>query len=265
MSIRAPNQTSWIIFGVNMGLKDCNIIHLPEVTSTNAYARELLRTGKPPEGTVVAAGFQTAGRGQDGNAWESEAGQNILMTMILYPEFLDVSKQFILSMTMALGIVDFLKDYLPDDILFIKWPNDIYAGDSKIGGILINNEIMGQSFDHVIAGIGINVNQLVFGGHIPNPVSLGLMTGKTYPVMELTTALTHCLHDRYEQLRRGEYRQIEAEYYGYLLGMDEWREYTYGGSVIMAMITGVDDFGKLMLETEGGMLSCDLKEIVYRF
>ncbi len=244
---------------------DHSIIYLDEVVSTNDYARDILRKGKPAEGTVVAAGFQSAGRGQDGNTWESEAGQNILMTMILYPGFLDVSKQFIMSMTIALGIVDFLEDYLPDDILFIKWPNDIYASDGKIGGILINNEIMGRSFDHVIAGIGINVNQITFADHLPNPVSLRSMTGKTYPVRELIAALTRCLHDRYEQLRRGEYRQIEAEYYGYLLGMDEWREYAYGGSVIMARITGVDEFGKLMLETEGGMISCDMKEIVYRF
>ena len=159
--------------------KDCHIIHLPEVTSTNSYAKEMLKDKRPPEGTVIVADHQTAGKGQDGNSWESEAGKNILMTLILYPSFVEISSQFRISMAVALGIIDFLKEILPDQRILIKWPNDIYVGKGKIGGILINNEIMGDHFEHVIAGIGLNVNQLRFPTELADSAtSLLLASGK---------------------------------------------------------------------------------------
>jgi BirA family biotin operon repressor/biotin-[acetyl-CoA-carboxylase] ligase len=242
-----------------------NILHHRELNSTNDYAKELLQHGRLPEGTVIVADYQTAGKGQDKNTWESEAGKNILVTMIFYPDFLDVSAQFNISISVALGIIDFLSEMLPGKELTIKWPNDIYVGREKIGGILINNEIMGKRFEHVIAGIGINVNQPKFSKEIPNPVSLSKITGKTYPLHEITVRLCDCVRIRYDQLRQASFEQLRNEYHENLLGMGEWREYIYLEKPVTAKIKGVNGFGKLMLETEDGQIECDLKELVYLF
>lgn len=245
--------------------KNCNIIHLSEVTSTNKYAKDLFRDGRPDEGSVVLAAFQTAGKGLDKNSWESEPGQNILMSMILYPDFLYVAMQFSLSMCIALGIIDFLEEYLPDEDLNIKWPNDIFVGNKKIGGILINNEIMGNSFEHVIAGIGINVNQEDFGKDLPDAVSLTMITGQQYSVKKLTQRLCSCLRKRYEQLQTSLFDHLRNEYHAKLLGMGEWRQFHFQGKQIDARITGVNEFGKLLLETKNEPIECDLKEITFLF
>jgi len=246
-----------------MTLKNYNIIRLREVESTNSYAKKLLQDGKPDEGSMIIADFQTAGKGQDKNSWESEAGKNILASLILYPDFLYVAMQFSLSMSISLGIIDFLEEYLPDEDIHIKWPNDIYARNKKIGGILIQNEVMGNSFQHSIAGIGLNVNQAQFQSDPPNPVSLSMITGKTYSLLEASERLHACLMKRYQQLKLILFDQLRAEYHDKLLGMQEWRKYTYLGKQIKAKITGITEFGRLLLETESGKIECDLKEIAF--
>ncbi len=243
--------------------KNCNIIHLSEVTSTNKYAKDLLHGGRPDEGTVVLAAYQTAGKGLDKNSWESEPAKNILMSMILYPDFLYVAMQFSMSMSIALGIIDFLEEYLPDEDLKIKWPNDIFVGNKKVGGILINNEIMGNSFEHVIAGIGINVNQTRFSRDIPNPVSLSNLTGKKYSLEDMTLRLCDCVMERYNLLKKDPFDQLRAGYHEKLLGMGEWRQYHYLGKQIDARITGVNEFGRLLLETDSEKIEADLKEISF--
>jgi len=242
-----------------------NIIHLQEITSTNSYAKKLLKEQRPPEGTLIVADHQTEGKGQDGNSWESEAGKNILMTLVLYPTFIEISSQFRISMAVALGIIDFLSEILPDQRVLIKWPNDIYVGKGKIGGILINNEIMGDHFEHVIAGIGLNVNQLAFSSDIPNPVSLKTITGKQYSLKDVTLRLYDCVMERYEELKQESFNKIETDYLKCLLGLNEWREYIYQGKTITARITGVNEFGRLILETDGAVIECDIKEIAYLF
>lgn len=245
--------------------KNCNIIHLSEVSSTNEHAKALVAKGRPAEGSVVLTDFQTAGKGHDNNSWESEAGKNILMTMILYPEFLEISRQFRMSMAVALGIIDFLKEYIPEKVLFVKWPNDIYVGNKKIGGILINIEIMGNSFEYVIAGIGINMNQVSFSDDIPNPVSLYGLTGNEYMIEQETIKLWDCVMGRYTQLKEGSFEQIESDYLGHLLGLDEERDFVYRGKQISATIKGVNEFGHLILDTRSGTIECDLKEVSYIF
>ncbi len=246
-----------------MSTKDFNLIHLSEVSSTNDYAKELLGEERPPEGTLITTDFQTAGKGQDKNAWESEAEKNILMTMIFYPDFLDVSKQFNISISVALGIIDFLSEMLPLEELSIKWPNDIYVGQKKIGGILINNEIMGDRFEHVIAGIGINVNQKSFSKDIPNPVSISMLTTRNYDLPEETWRLCDCVRKRYEELKQTSFDKLRVEYHENLLGMNDWKQYIYQEKKITAKIIGVNEFGKLLLETKEGMIECDIREIVY--
>ena len=131
---------------------------LPEADSTNAHAQYLLSKSKPPEGTVISTPIQKAGRGQNGCAWESAPGKNITLSVIMYPVFLPVTLQFQLNQAISLAICEFVAAQLSTPIA-IKWPNDIYAGDRKIGGVLIQNAISGGKCKSSVVGIGLNINQ----------------------------------------------------------------------------------------------------------
>jgi len=248
-----------------MSTSNCNIIHLSKVSSTNNYAKELISREQPSEGTIITASHQSAGKGHDNNSWESEAGENLLMSLILYPHFLDITRQFNLSMAVALGITDFLKELIPEQQIYIKWPNDIYVADKKIGGILINNEIMGDHFEHVIVGIGLNVNQKVFSNNLPNPVSLNNLTGTHYSLEDVTSKLSKDVMARYGQLRQGSIELIKSEYHSSLLGISEWRRFIYKGKEIKGMIRDVNEFGHLIVETSAGEIECEMKELVFPF
>ena len=131
---------------------------------------QLIKNTEVAEGTVVLAKEQTSGRGQVNNTWESSYGDNLLMSIVLYPEFLHAGNQFLLSKFVSLAIVDFLSYYLEN--VTIKWPNDIYVGNKKIAGVLIENSLRGAFISSSVVGIGLNVNQTEFSSSIPNPTSL---------------------------------------------------------------------------------------------
>jgi len=145
-----------------------NIITVESVASTNSYLKELAHSRTLDEGTVIVTRNQTAGKGQQGNAWESEAGKNITCSILLYPSFLPVQHFFLLSEVISLGVKETLDAYT--DGITIKWPNDIYYCERKIAGILIENEITGSNISMSVAGIGVNVNQEQFLSDAPNPV-----------------------------------------------------------------------------------------------
>ena len=181
--------------------------HLPEVQSTNTYLLDLLAQGTTlPDTTVIYTLRQTAGRGQMGNSWESEPDKNILFSMLLCPTFLPIREQFIISQFCSLGIVEALDEliqaqHLQNNVkLSIKWPNDIYAGDRKLCGILIENRLMGGSLQHSVLGVGINVNQEKWVGNAPNPVSLKLLGIETDPVTVLDLVTKHII-ELYHTLR----------------------------------------------------------------
>ena len=154
-------------------------IHLNETHSTNSYLRELImREKEQPEGTVVITDYQTAGRGQKGNSWESERGKNLTFSILLHPNHIPPGKQFILSQLISIAIVGVLKEY--DRHFTIKWPNDIYWKEKKIAGMLIEVDLTGSSLSNAIIGIGININQRHFKSDAPNPVSLTQITGKEH-------------------------------------------------------------------------------------
>lgn len=159
------------------------LIELDESASTNSYLAGIARESF--HGTVVSAHTQTAGRGQRGNSWESAPGENITMSILLKPDGLHPSRQFIISEAVSLAIVNVLRRHLPGHDVRIKWPNDIYVGDGKICGILIENSITPTNINHSIVGIGINVNQTVFLSDAPNPVSMTQFAGKKFDVRDL--------------------------------------------------------------------------------
>lgn len=141
-----------------------SLFFLHEIESTNTYANDLLKNVNPPEGTIVYTDNQTKGRGQRGSAWNSEIAQNITVSVVLKPTFLNLKEHFYLSKITALALYDVLAELLPNSQydIKIKWPNDILVNRKKIAGILIENSIQQQGLQHSIIGIGLNVNQSNF-------------------------------------------------------------------------------------------------------
>ncbi len=182
-----------------------NYIELEETTSTNTVLRQMANEGAAngsplPSGTVLRADHQTAGRGQMGNGWESEAGVNLLASFLLRPEpSLDVSRQFELSMAVALAVRDMVVELLPAEVapeLKVKWPNDIYVGQEKIAGILIENTLRGRVISETIVGVGLNVGQREFGW-APNATSVALLGGRwDIGLKELSLRLMALLSER---------------------------------------------------------------------
>ena len=197
-------------------------IHLPETESTNLYAKAI---DTMDDLTLITTDHQTAGRGQRGNSWESEAGCNLLFSLIIKPSTIPAAQQFVISELISVSICDTLSQYTPD--IRIKWPNDIYYRDHKLCGILIEHDIEGSCLARSIIGIGLNVNQTTFLSDAPNPISLCQVLGREVEREELLQSITthfaellhqytsawltrDALHERYTTLlyRKG----IEATY-----------------------------------------------------
>lgn len=195
----------------NTGFVGKNFIELPSVDSTNEYAKALLSESSPEEGTVIAAREQTAGKGQFGKKWESAPGENLTFSVIFYPGFLEAARAHQLHYAVSLALHDFFFARLQLDTR-IKWPNDIYHGDKKICGILIENALIKEHLSYSVIGIGINVNQTTFHPDIPNPVSLKQLLGKQFDLKPLLLEFFPFLEERYVQLRAGSAPQLEEQY-----------------------------------------------------
>jgi BirA family biotin operon repressor/biotin-[acetyl-CoA-carboxylase] ligase len=229
-----------------------NIIFCENLTSTNTCCSALLKKEKLKEGTIIHTNFQTAGRGQTGNTWESEEGKNLLFSVILYPSTIDVRNQFIISKTISLGICDFLERYLQD--VYIKWPNDIYINDDKIAGILIESSIISDEFEHVIAGIGLNVNQDKFTANIPNPTSLKIECGMSFDLAELLSLICKDLDKRYKQLLYDKTSVIDADYLSHLRKYRQWSFFKGSGNIFEGRILSVSDTGRIYIEDRTGRM-----------
>lgn len=152
-----------------------------------------------PAGSVLSTRCQSAGRGQRGNSWEAEPGCNLTFSVLLRPQAIDAARQFELSMVVSLAIVRSLDALLAragsSERCSVKWPNDIYVGDRKLCGILIENALSGRTISRSIAGIGINVNQRLFRSDAPNPVSLAQLTGQDFNLDEALEAVASAILD----------------------------------------------------------------------
>jgi BirA family transcriptional regulator, biotin operon repressor / biotin---[acetyl-CoA-carboxylase] ligase len=230
-----------------------NLIFIPNLPSTNSRALELAKSKTLPEGTIIYTNYQSAGRGQKGNSWESEDGKNLLISVILTPSMINPADQFIISMTVSLGICDFLKRYIP--ACSIKWPNDIYINNDKIAGILIENTIMGDLIENTIAGIGLNINQQIFISDAPNPISLSMITGKHYDLKACLDQLSSDLDKRYTQLISENHNQIRQQYASQLYRINEWYDFRDLIGVFSGRIKSVTHNGMLQIETRTGSIT----------
>jgi len=242
------------------------MIRLQEVDSTNRFMMDWLTKEKVNEGTIVITEFQTAGRGTDGSLWESERGRNLTFSFVLYPHFLAIEAQFYLNKVISLGLYDVVNELIAGDApVRIKWPNDVYAGDRKIAGMLIQNGVKGSQFEYSVIGIGLNVNQEKFHGDSANPVSLKMITGRDFSLEEILDLTILKIENRIIQLREGKKQEIDRDYLEVLYRYNQLSSYHYKEKQIQAKILGVNRYGQLQLEIPGDkIIECDLKEIKFK-
>jgi len=217
------------------------IKHIEETDSTNRWMRE-----NGAKNLVVVADFQTAGKGCGSNSWESQRGQNLLFSVMVHPEGLQAKNQFIITQVVSVALCKTLYGYLQQPI-YIKWPNDIYVGDKKICGVLIENRLAGRMIKDSIIGIGLNVNQQEFKSNAPNPVSIKQLTGKDTNREELLKAFLEQLNECCKSTT------IIADYGSRLYRREGLHPYKSGNETFKATIVGVKDDGRLVLQDEKGI------------
>lgn len=241
-----------------------NVIRLESVHSTNEYLSELTSKNNLAEGMAILALEQTQGRGQKGTIWKSEAGKNLMVSFLLYPNFLLVSDQFLLSKILALSVLKTIRNFLPKTAeIKIKWPNDVYVNKCKISGILIENSIQNSRLRKSIIGIGININQIEFPSEF-NAISLMNITQKETEIERVFEELCLNINQYYSLLKSFQLNRINESYQKELYQLNEWKKFNYNNEVIEARITGVDSNGKLQLTKKNNQrISADLKEIIF--
>lgn len=232
------------------------IKRLDMVDSTNRYLRDeadnLWVEGK--EIVAVTARHQTAGRGQRGNVWSSKDGENLLLSMLVRPgATLEVANQFLLSQAVAVSLHAAMKCYGIETRL--KWPNDIYVGNRKLAGILVELDYSGAFVDQAIVGIGLNVNQTEFPPMDRVPVSMKMLLGRDVSVEDVMRDVLCNFSHYYSEMRWGCKEAISAEYRELLLGLGEQRKYVDADGAFMAVMEGVDPAGHLLLRRSDGTLS----------
>jgi BirA family transcriptional regulator, biotin operon repressor / biotin---[acetyl-CoA-carboxylase] ligase len=204
---------------------------------------------------------QTQGKGLGSNRWYSHKDQNILISFIFQPP-ITIQNQFYFNQYFSLAILTFLSHYV--DNLSIKWPNDIYVGNKKIAGILIEHAIQGKKLRYSVAGVGININQTFFESEIPNPTSLKLITGAKYSISELIQQLMNSLDETYHLIKNHEFEKLENEYLKRLYQYQISADYLIKGKKTIGKIVGLSPFGQLLIENEkSAILTCGYKEVQF--
>ena len=229
------------------------IIHLPETESTNQALRILANAGDMAKKSIVWTDFQTKGRGQAGNSWESAPGMNLLCSILFYPPHLPVNQSFAVLELAALTVKHKLDEYVPD--ISIKWPNDIYFQNKKISGILIENDITEHHITRSIIGIGINLNQTEFKSNAPNPISLSMITGLTYNPQIVLNQLHADFIKLADEFESKPFEHLHQQYCTSLYLRDGFHTYKDAKGSFKARIHAVELSGHIILEHQNGTLS----------
>ncbi len=219
-------------------------MYIEQTNSTNTLLKELIAKGQEPD--FIYAGYQTAGRGQTGNSWESEKGKNLICSILLPPN----KNLYFLNIAVSVAIIRLL-----GDAFTIKWPNDIYWKDKKLAGILLENAIIGNEVKYAIAGIGLNVNQTEFVSDAPNPVSLKQISGKEYAIDQLMLDLLDAIHAVLNEPEEA----IWSEYKAHLYRREGYWPFADQNSTFEAHIEDVLPSGEIVLKDPEG------KERIYHF
>jgi BirA family biotin operon repressor/biotin-[acetyl-CoA-carboxylase] ligase len=241
-----------------------NLIKLKEVDSTNNFLKDLVSKSEPlAEGTVIMADNQFAGRGQQESVWQTQAGKNISTSIYLRPSFLPLDKQFYLNIAVSLAVSDALSCFVPEGIK-VKWPNDMYYLNKKLGGILIENTLTGSSIKSSVIGIGLNVNQSEFSESISqSATSVIQILQKDVPLMDIMAKIFMFMEKYYLILRAGKYSILQNDYLAKLYNFNISALYKQDGAFFEGIIKGVEDSGRLTVDTNEGLKSFNFKEIEF--
>lgn len=224
-------------------------LKLDRLASTNTYVKE--HAASLPDCAVVYTPDQTAGRGWGSNRWEAEPGKNLSFTILYRPERLAPARQWLVSVCTALGIVDAVGELIDPRDVSVKWPNDIYVGERKLAGILIENSITGDRLEHTVIGVGLNVNQTRFISDAPNPVSLAQVARHEFDLDSLLTAVVSQILTRLDSAVHDDALALdfERQFASRLFRNDgkPHRWLTVQGTPFTATVAGVNSLGELIL------------------
>ncbi len=222
-----------------------NHIQLETINSTNDYTLSLRDSIIFKEGLVVTSSYQSEGNGQRGKYWESNANENLLMSVVIEPN-IKLDEQFLITKIVALSICNLLESFGID--AEIKWPNDILVVKQKIAGILIQNKSKGNYITHSIIGLGFNINQLVFNSYFPEATSLKLQLNKEYEVFQIQEKFLNFLYARLKRLKAGENQ--DNEYMESLFLKEKPAAFQLDDKQFMGIIKGVTESGKILIQLE---------------
>ena len=230
------------------------ITRFKTLDSTNQYLQNLLNEGADIADSIIVTDFQTSGKGQGKNVWQSEDGKNLLFSVALDMSFLKAENQFLLTQMVSVAMINVLKKYLPEESLFIKWPNDIYWHGHKMGGILIECTLSGGMVKDCIMGVGINVNQEEFTNLEKHPLSLIHIVHRKTNREVLLHDIIHNLHDYLCRIEHKQYDFILAEYEQSLYRGRGYHQYRDINGTFMARFISIDPTGHINLRDDDGML-----------
>lgn len=242
--------------------KDIHIIEFECLTSTNDYLRELKAKKDLEDFTVIVSQYQTAGKGQREKKWESNKNENLLFSIYLRPQKIHVSDQFLLTQLISVSIVRYLRAALNISDAMIKWPNDIYVGDKKLAGVLIENAIQGKYIHDTIIGVGMNVNQESFDPLLPNPISLKMILGAKFKPKLLLEDLMPDFVSSYLSL---DIEWLNRNYLKMLKSYGKETNCIIDGRTVKGEIIGIGDLGHLKMIIGGEIMSFMHGEIEFLY
>jgi BirA family biotin operon repressor/biotin-[acetyl-CoA-carboxylase] ligase len=241
-----------------------HIIKLNAINSTNLYLKKLAIKQYVKNYTVVVTEHQTSGRGQMGTVWEADSGKNLTFSILVKFKDFKITNQFYLSMAISLGVLAIINMYV-NNIVKIKWPNDILADKDKLAGILIENTLKGSQIKYSIVGIGLNVNQIEFPASIGNVTSLKELIGTEIDKEKLLIELVKSIEKYCNYLNQKELRLLKELYLNelYKINIPSMFE-DAEGIVFLGKIITISEEGQLVVELENETTrTFNLKEIKF--
>ncbi len=228
------------------------ILRFAECPSTNTLAKEMAAEMEGP--AIISVNNQTRGRGQKGNSWEAEPGKNLTFSMMWHPKDFEACRQFAISEAIALAVTDLLREIGVE--AKVKWPNDIYVGDRKICGILIEHSLNGRNIHSKVGGVGINMNQVEFLSDAPNPISLRHITGRELDLNSLLDRFGVLAEDRIAVIADKRGRETTHKEFMSNLWRGDGATYPFrdraSGQNYSGKIVNVDESGFLTIEDDKG-------------
>lgn len=237
------------------------IEELDVVDSTNDYLIKKAKEKRVFEGEVIMAHFQTNGKGQRDSTWESVPGENLMCSIFTIPTFLNGENFFLLSKAIAIATKEIVEEICTDELVEVKWPNDIYVNRKKIGGILIENQFKGTSIKQAVIGLGLNINQTHFDNL--NATSLKLLTLKQFKVSEVLTSILQRFEYFYLSLKWGKSQELENNYLDSLMNYNQIGNYIIENKPKQGIIKNVNNNGVLDLKINNEIRSFQFKEIKF--